>query len=69
MWQVYIDNLGVLEVCDWADVQELVDAEHHEGIVIAGERYERFQVPRSPGRMSERCTRKLWVIKSMGLKV
>ena len=50
MWQVYIDNLDVLEVCDWADVQELIDSGHHEGIVIARERYQRFRAPRAPGK-------------------
>ena len=24
MWHVYIDNLGVIEVCDWSDVSELI---------------------------------------------
>ena len=47
---MYIDNLDVLEVCDWADVQELIDSGHHEDIVIARERYQRFRVPRSPGK-------------------
>ena len=64
---MYIDNLDVLEVCDWTDVQELIDSEHHEGIVIARERYERFRVPRPLAKkLCERCTRKPWVIKSMG---
>ena len=40
----------VLEVCDWADLQELAESGQHEGIVIARERYKRFQVPRSPGQ-------------------
>ena len=26
MWQVYIDNLDVLDVCDWADLQELTES-------------------------------------------
>ena len=43
MWQVYIDNLDMLE-------QGLVASGHHEGVVIARERYERFQVPRSRGK-------------------
>ena len=47
MWQVYIDNLDMFEVCDWADLQGLIASGHHEGMVIARERYERFQVPRS----------------------
>ena len=50
MWQVYIDNLDMLEVCDWADLPWLIAAGHREGMVIARERYERFQVPRSPGK-------------------
>ena len=40
----------MFEVCDWADVQELIDSGHHEGIVIARERYHRFQGPRFPGK-------------------
>ena len=40
----------VLEVCDWADLQELAESGQHKGIVIARERYKRFQVPRSPGQ-------------------
>ena len=50
MWQVFIDNLDVLEVCDWSDVQELSESGHHEDIIIAREGYEHFQVPRSPGK-------------------
>ena len=50
MWQVYIDNLDMLEVCDWADLQGLTAKDHHEGTVIARDRYELFQVPRSPGK-------------------
>ena len=50
MWQVYIDNLVVLEVCDRSDVQELCDSCHHEGMIIARERYKHFHVPRSPGK-------------------
>ena len=26
MWQVYKDNLDVLDVCDWADLQELTES-------------------------------------------
>ena len=48
--QVYIDNLDVLEVSDWQDVQELHESGHHEGISSARERYEHFHVPRSPGK-------------------
>ena len=50
MWQVYIDNLDMLEVCDWADLQGLTAKDHHEGMVIARDRYEFFQVPRSLGK-------------------
>ena len=50
MWQVYIDNLDVLEVCDWSDAQELSDSGHHEGMIIARERYKHFHVPRSLGK-------------------
>ena len=50
MWQVYIDNLDMLEACDWPYLQGLIASGHHEGMVIARERYERFQVPRSPGK-------------------
>ena len=50
MWPVYIDNLDMLEVCGWADLQGLVASGHHEGMVIARARYERFHVPRSPGK-------------------
>ena len=50
MWQVCIDNLDVLEVCDWSDAEELSDSGHHEGMVIAGERKKHFHVPRSPGK-------------------
>ena len=49
MWQVCVDNLDVLETCDWADLQELAESGQHEGIVVARERYKRFQVLRSPG--------------------
>ena len=31
-------------------LQGLIASGHHEGMVIARERYERFQVPRSPGK-------------------
>ena len=50
MWQVYTHNLDMLEVCDWADLQGLIASGHHESVVIARERYERFQVPRSLGK-------------------
>ena len=40
----------MLEKCDWADLQGLVASGHHEGMNIARERYERFQVSRSPGK-------------------
>ena len=50
MWQVYIDNLDMLEVCDWADLQELAESGQHEGMLIARERYNCFQVQRSPGK-------------------
>ena len=49
MWQMYIDNLDMLEVCDWADLQGLIASGRHEGM-LARERYERFQVPRSPDK-------------------
>ena len=47
---MYIDNLDVLELCDWSDVQELSDSGHHEGMIIARERFQHFHVPRSPGK-------------------
>ena len=50
MWQVYMDNLDVLEVCVWADLQELIESGQHECIVITRERYKRFQGPRSLGK-------------------
>ena len=50
MWQVYIDNIDVFEVCDYADLQGLTESGQHEGMVIARERYKRFQVPRSLGK-------------------
>ena len=50
MWQVHLDNLGLLEVCDWADLQEFTESGQREGIVIVRERYKRFQVPRSLGK-------------------
>ena len=49
MWQVYIDNLDVLEVCDWADLQGLTKSGQHEGMIIAGE-MQTLPVPRSPGK-------------------
>ena len=45
MWQVFLDNLDVLEVCGWTDLQKLTES----GLIIARERYERFQVPHSLG--------------------
>ena len=32
MWQVYVDNLDVIEVCGWSDVSELIASGNHEGI-------------------------------------
>ena len=45
--QVCIDNLDVIEVCDWSDESELIASGSHVGMETARERYARHQMPRS----------------------
>ncbi|CAK0822773.1 unnamed protein product, partial [Prorocentrum cordatum] len=49
-WQVYIDNLDVLEITDWWHAKSLQEEGMSEAVDLARRRYEHFNVPRSENK-------------------
>ncbi|CAK0903887.1 unnamed protein product, partial [Prorocentrum cordatum] len=49
-WQVYIDNLDVLEITDWWQANQLQEKGVGELAQVARERYQSFGVPRSENK-------------------
>ena len=57
MWKAYIENLDVIEVCDWSDASDLIASGNREGIETARERHAHCQVPRFTGKEVVRALR------------
>ncbi|CAK0802495.1 unnamed protein product, partial [Prorocentrum cordatum] len=49
-WQVYVDNLDVLEITDWWHAKSLQEEGISEAVDLARRRYEHFNVPRSENK-------------------